>query len=156
MSRLTSGLSGEVNQAFFGDGVATRMIVPRCPALDLGRGRGFSIEGWINPASNQQAERLTMPKPPFLPTATQMGFGSMPGLMGLSGALNLFPRCGGEPSNRTTDWNYFGLTPPTTLEYSPSVAINTGGAYNNTNVRFDAGALIVAPADKTLTTATPT
>ena len=48
---LTSGLSGEVNQAFFGDGIATRMVVPACPALDLGRGRGFSIEGWINPAN---------------------------------------------------------------------------------------------------------
>ena len=46
---LTAGLAGEVNQAYFGDGVATRMIVPRCPELDLGRGRGFSIEGWINP-----------------------------------------------------------------------------------------------------------
>ena len=51
MLRLTSGQSGEVNQAFFGDGLATRMIVPRCPELDLGRGRGFSIEGWINPAN---------------------------------------------------------------------------------------------------------
>ncbi|MGO8926542.1 MAG: S8 family serine peptidase [Limisphaerales bacterium] len=49
-ARLTSGESGEVNQAFYGDGVATRMIVPRCPELDLGLGRGFSIEGWINPA----------------------------------------------------------------------------------------------------------
>jgi subtilisin-like proprotein convertase family protein len=48
-ARLTSGESGEVNQAFIGDGVATRMIVPRCPELNLGRGRGFSIEGWINP-----------------------------------------------------------------------------------------------------------
>ncbi len=27
------------------------MIVPACPALDLGQGRGFSIEGWINPAN---------------------------------------------------------------------------------------------------------
>ena len=47
--KLTSGLAGEVNQAYVGDGVATRMIVPACPALDLGRGRGFSLEGWINP-----------------------------------------------------------------------------------------------------------
>ncbi len=47
--RLTSGLSGEVNQAYIGDGVATRMVVPYCPELDLGIGRGLSIEGWINP-----------------------------------------------------------------------------------------------------------
>ena len=48
-ARLTSGLDGEVNQAYYGDGIATRMAVPACPALDLGRGRGFSVEGWINP-----------------------------------------------------------------------------------------------------------
>jgi subtilisin-like proprotein convertase family protein len=50
-ARLTAGQSGEVNQAFYGDGVETRMVVPRCPELDLGRGRGLSIEGWINPAN---------------------------------------------------------------------------------------------------------
>jgi len=42
--------TGEVNHAFFGDGLATRMVVPRSPALDLGKRRGFTIEGWINPA----------------------------------------------------------------------------------------------------------
>ncbi len=41
--------TGEVNQAFFGDGLATRMIVPRAPALDLGQRPGFSLEGWIRP-----------------------------------------------------------------------------------------------------------
>ncbi|MEI8044608.1 MAG: LamG-like jellyroll fold domain-containing protein, partial [Verrucomicrobiota bacterium] len=46
---VVSGLSGEVSQAYYGDGTATRMVVPGCPELDLGRGRGFSIEGWINP-----------------------------------------------------------------------------------------------------------
>src|ERR1017187_911387 len=50
-AKLTTGQSGEVNQAFYGDGVATRMIVPRCPELNVGQGRGFSIEGWINPAN---------------------------------------------------------------------------------------------------------
>jgi subtilisin-like proprotein convertase family protein len=57
-ARLMSGQSGEVNQAFFGDGLATRMIVPRCPELDLGRARGFSIEGWINPANVASAAPL--------------------------------------------------------------------------------------------------
>jgi len=47
--KLTSELSGEVNQAYVGDGIATRMVVPACPSLDLGRRRGLSIEGWINP-----------------------------------------------------------------------------------------------------------
>ncbi|MCX6928299.1 MAG: hypothetical protein NT154_34590, partial [Verrucomicrobia bacterium] len=57
-ARLISGHSGEVNQAFYGDGVATRMIVPACPAIDVGLGRGFSIEGWINPANNLKAAPL--------------------------------------------------------------------------------------------------
>ena len=42
--------TGMVNQAFFGDGVATRMVVPRSPALDVGlRPYGFSVQGWIRP-----------------------------------------------------------------------------------------------------------
>ena len=57
-ARLTSGHSGEVNQAFYGDGIATRMIVPACPALDVGLGRGFSIEGWINPDDNRKPAPL--------------------------------------------------------------------------------------------------
>jgi subtilisin-like proprotein convertase family protein len=57
-ARLTSGLAGEVNQAYYGDGIATRMVVPACPALDLGRGRGFSVEGWINPFNITNAAPL--------------------------------------------------------------------------------------------------
>lgn len=42
--------SGKVQDAFVGDGVATRMMVPRDAALDLGiKPHGFTIEGWINP-----------------------------------------------------------------------------------------------------------
>ncbi len=48
---VMSGLLGEVNQAYYGDGDATRIIVPGCSSLDLGLGRGFSIEGWINPVN---------------------------------------------------------------------------------------------------------
>ena len=48
---LTTTLFGEVNQAYFGDGEATRMIVPGCQELDLGLGRGFSIEGWVWPGN---------------------------------------------------------------------------------------------------------
>src|SRR5438876_6513031 len=42
---------GEVNGAYQGDGIFTSVTVPACPDLDVGRGRGFSIEGWINPAN---------------------------------------------------------------------------------------------------------
>ncbi|HWI56716.1 MAG TPA: LamG-like jellyroll fold domain-containing protein, partial [Bacillota bacterium] len=43
--------NGMVYQAYVGDGLATRMVVPRAPALDVGQGRGFAIEGWINPVA---------------------------------------------------------------------------------------------------------
>jgi subtilisin-like proprotein convertase family protein len=41
--------NGEVDRAYFGDGVATRMVVPACPELNVGPGRGFTLEGWIAP-----------------------------------------------------------------------------------------------------------
>ena len=41
---------GEVIQAYNGDGVGTSVEVPRCPELDVGLRRGFSVEGWIKPA----------------------------------------------------------------------------------------------------------
>jgi len=45
-----SSTTGMVSQAFFGDGVGTRMVVPRSPALDVGpRPYGFSLQGWIRP-----------------------------------------------------------------------------------------------------------
>ncbi|HYG33279.1 MAG TPA: hypothetical protein VEC99_00755, partial [Clostridia bacterium] len=43
--------AGEVNEAYFGDGVATRMVVPQSPQLDVGRQRGFTVEGWIYPTN---------------------------------------------------------------------------------------------------------
>lgn len=40
---------GKVDRAFFGDDVRAAVMVPACPTLDVGKKRGFSIEGWINP-----------------------------------------------------------------------------------------------------------
>ena len=51
---------GKVNQAFFGDGTATRMIVPRAPALDVGQGSGFTIEGWVYPANTTNGSSLVL------------------------------------------------------------------------------------------------
>ncbi len=65
---LTTTLYGKVNQAYFGDGLATRMIVPRCPELDLGLGRGFSIEGWIHPGNVTNREPLVEWYDPTPPT----------------------------------------------------------------------------------------
>jgi len=65
---LTTTLYGKVNQAHFGDGLATRMIVPRCPELDLGLGRGFSIEGWIHPGNVTNREPLVEWYDPTPPT----------------------------------------------------------------------------------------
>ena len=50
-AKVTTSMFGEVNQAYLGDGDATRMIVPGCEELDLGQGRGFSIEGWVWPGN---------------------------------------------------------------------------------------------------------
>ena len=43
--------NGEVAQAYFGDGVATKVVVPAGPSLNLEQAPGFTIEGWINPAN---------------------------------------------------------------------------------------------------------
>ena len=42
---------GEVLEAYNGDGIGTSVQVPRCQDLDVGLGRGLSVEGWIKPAS---------------------------------------------------------------------------------------------------------
>jgi subtilisin-like proprotein convertase family protein len=49
---------GKVNGAFWGDGLASQVMVPRAPQLDVGQRRGFSIEGWINPVP---AAAIVMP-----------------------------------------------------------------------------------------------
>ena len=51
-------VDGEVIGAFQGDGLATSMIVPRCPELDLGMQPGLTIEGWINPQNITNAAPL--------------------------------------------------------------------------------------------------
>jgi subtilisin-like proprotein convertase family protein len=42
---------GKTGLAFYGDGSATRVVVPRAPELNVGRASGITIEGWIYPAS---------------------------------------------------------------------------------------------------------
>ena len=48
-ARLTSGESGEVNQAFYGDGVATRMVVPGCPGTGSRPGPRLQHRGLDQP-----------------------------------------------------------------------------------------------------------
>ncbi len=43
--------NGEVAQAYSGDGIATRVVVPASPNLNLESNFGLTIEGWINPAN---------------------------------------------------------------------------------------------------------
>ena len=143
-ARLTSGLDGEVNQAFFGDGVAARMIVPRCPELDLGLGRGFSIEGWINPALNRPAGAAYDLQAAFSTNSNPNGLWEYAWSHGISGTINLFPRTG-TPSYINNGLEVIWYEPTNNNDYGPSVAINTGGAFDNTNVRFDAGAILEAP-----------
>jgi subtilisin-like proprotein convertase family protein len=142
--RLTSGLAGEVNQAYFGDGLATRVVVPRCPELNLGLGRGFSIEGWVNPALNPPGGAASDAQADFSTDSNPNGFWTYAWSHGLGGAIKLFPSTG-MPSYINNGLELFWYDPANNNDYAPSIAINTGGAFDNTNVRFDAGALIVAP-----------
>ncbi len=96
-ARLTSGLDGEVNQAFYGDGVATRMMVPRCPELDLGRGRGLSIEGWINPFLNQLGGAAFDAQAAFSTNRNPNGLWTYAWSHGMSGTIHVFPRAGVSP-----------------------------------------------------------
>jgi subtilisin-like proprotein convertase family protein len=141
--RLTSGLAGEVNQAFFGDGVATRMFVPRCPALDLGRGRGFSIEGWINPALNQLGGAAYDAQAAFSTNSNPNGLWKYAWSHGFSGSLSLFPTTGMPSINNGLELMWYD--PSNNNDYAPSIAVNSGGAADNGNYSFAAGALIVAP-----------
>jgi len=50
--------NGEVGQAFYGDGIATKVVVPASPSLNLPSKYGLSIEGWINPANVSNAAPL--------------------------------------------------------------------------------------------------
>src|ERR1039458_1883338 len=141
--RLTSGLAGEVNQAYYGDGTATRMVVPGCPALDLGRGRGFSIEGWINPALNQPVGGAFDAQADFSTNSNPNGLWKYAWSHGFSGALNLFPRSGMPSINNGLELMWYD--PSNNNDYAPSIAVNSGGAADNGNYSLAAGALIVAP-----------
>jgi subtilisin-like proprotein convertase family protein len=144
-ARLTTGQFGEVNQAFYGDGVATRMVVPRCPELDLGRGRGFSIEGWINPAANHLAGAAYDPQADFSTNSNPNGVWKYAWSTGLTGALTLYPRASQPAVNNGME---VGWDDPTNSDsFTPSVAVNTGGDFSGGpgNVTFKAGALILHP-----------
>jgi subtilisin-like proprotein convertase family protein len=43
--------NSKVGQAYYGDGIATKAVVPARPNLDVAGKYGLSIEGWINPAN---------------------------------------------------------------------------------------------------------
>ncbi len=47
------------SQAYFGDGIATKVLVPASPDLNLQHKPSFTIEGWINPASVTNQAPLT-------------------------------------------------------------------------------------------------
>jgi subtilisin-like proprotein convertase family protein len=49
---------GEVGGSIRSDGVASSMMVPRCPDLDVGTQPGFTIEGWITAANINTAGPL--------------------------------------------------------------------------------------------------
>jgi subtilisin-like proprotein convertase family protein len=144
-ARLTSGQSGEVNQAFFGDGLATRMIVPGCPELDLGLGRGFSIEGWVNPGANHLGGAAYDAQADFSTNSNPNGVWKYAWSTGLTGAITLYPRASQPAWNNGLEvgWD----DPTNSSSFTPSVAVNTGGDFSGGpgKVTFKAGALILHP-----------
>ena len=136
--RVTSGLSGKVNQACFGDGIATRMIVPRCPELDLGLRRGFSIEGWINPVNVGRSAPLAEwydPVPPTNQPSTGVQFWlALTNGAGSLGALiwdtNSQPHVVSSPPGVITNsgWQHVALTYDTN---SGLAALYVNGLTNN-------------------------
>ena len=48
----TSFVAGEVGQAFRFDGISNAVRIPASASLDLGQGKGFTLEAWVNPANN--------------------------------------------------------------------------------------------------------
>jgi subtilisin-like proprotein convertase family protein len=140
---LKAGLFGEVNQAYFGDGIATRMIVPRCPELDLGLGRGFTIEGWINPTPNLASPAIYDATVSFATNINPNGAWRYAWSDGLLAPLKLFPRASQPAINNGLEvgWD----DPVNSLLFAPSVAVNTGGNYNDGNVTFLAGVMLLNP-----------
>lgn len=136
--RLTSGLSGEVNQAYIGDGIATRMIVPACPELDLGRGRGFTIEGWVHPYDTRNRAPLvewydSAPPTNQTPLGVQLWLGLTNGLGSLGAAIwdtNSLPHIiTTEPQVITNaGWQHVALTYDTN---SGVAALYVNGLTNN-------------------------
>ncbi len=51
-------MPGEVGQAFNFSGTNSDVHIPASASLDVGAGSGFTIEGWINPASISQPQPL--------------------------------------------------------------------------------------------------
>ncbi len=139
---VKSGLAGEVNQAYYGDGTATRMIVPRAPELNLGLGRGLSVEGWIRPVAASYATTYDA-RADFSTNSNPNGAWRYSWSDGLAGAQHLFPRAIKAPINNNLENMWYD--PANNQAWCPSVALNTGGAYNDGNVTFNAGALIMHP-----------
>ncbi|HWQ92460.1 MAG TPA: proprotein convertase P-domain-containing protein, partial [Clostridia bacterium] len=50
--------TGKVNQAFYGDGVRSGMVVPGSADLNLSAKRGVTVEGWIKPGNLSNAAPL--------------------------------------------------------------------------------------------------
>jgi subtilisin-like proprotein convertase family protein len=120
-----SAPTGKVNQAFLGDGVAARMIVPRAPELDLGRERGLTIEGWINPSTNPPLARIYSAQGDFSTInntngAWQYGWSSnlLSKVVPYTSESNLSINGGSEAV-----W----YDPTISVGYKPSVAFSTNG-----------------------------
>jgi subtilisin-like proprotein convertase family protein len=84
--------NGEVAQAYHGDGIATKVVVPARPNLNVAGKYGLSIEGWINPANVTNRAPLVewydpTPTNPS-PLGVQFWLGNLSTTSSLPGALS--------------------------------------------------------------------
>ena len=119
--------NGEVGQAYYGDGVATKVVVPASPNLNLPSKYGLSIEGWINPANVSNSAPLvewSILIPPIRRLlGVQLWLGNLSTTGSVPGALSAALR-------DTNPQTYYVFTGPQVL---------TNGGWQHVALTYDAG-----------------
>jgi subtilisin-like proprotein convertase family protein len=119
--------NGEVGQAYYGDGIATEVVVPASPNLNLPGKYGLSIEGWINPANVSNSAPLLEwfdPNPTNpSPLGVQLWLGNLSTTSSVPGALSAALR-------DTNSQTYYVFTGPQVL---------TNGGWQHVALTYDAG-----------------
>jgi hypothetical protein len=124
--------NGEVGQAYYGDGIASRVIVPASPNLNLEGAFGLSVEGWIHPANVTNLGPLVEwydPTPGVLsPLGVQFWLGNL-------SSNNLSPGTLSAALWDTSSQPHYVATGPQAL---------TNGGWQHVALTYDASALLAS------------